>query len=61
MSVWMPVIDKMFVYKLTVHNLFAVAAHIENSLAWPNLLSHRAFITCGISAHTKPLELLQAT
>ena len=49
----MSVIDKMLVCKLA-H--YSVAVHIESSLMWPNLLSHRAFIACSISTHTQPLE-----
>ena len=49
----MPVIGGMLVCNWhSIHNLFAVAVYIENSLVWPNLLSCREFIACSISAHT---------
>ena len=58
MSIWMPVMDVILVCKLaSIHDPFAVAVHIENSLVWPNVLSRSAFIAWSISARTQPLKL----
>ena len=48
----------LFVNWHNIHDPFAVVAHKENSLKWPDLSSLRVLIACSISCHTWPLHLL---